>query len=136
MDRLYNFLLVKPFINISTAMRNEWVDKFYHGVVTLSVAVHSGLKCNSSRENALVRNYHGIWSNYANHNFRLGQLMMLLNLILILLIGGAIAWWSERLGNNTPRLVAVVVLIVDFLYLLSNLIPIPVDKFLINPNCC
>jgi len=42
-DKLYNFLLVKPFTNISTAMRGEWLDKIYHGVVTLTVAIHSGL---------------------------------------------------------------------------------------------
>ena len=59
--------------------------------------------------------------------------MMLLNLILILLIGGSIAWWSERLGNNIPRLVAVIVLIVDFLYLLANLIQVPIENFYLTP---
>ncbi len=55
--------------------------------------------------------------------------MMLLNLILILLIGGAIAWWSERLGNKIPRLVSVIVLIADFLYLSQAITSIPFQIF-------
>ncbi len=44
--------------------------------------------------------------------------MLMINLILVLLIGGAISWWSERFGSNTPRLIALVIVIADLLYLL------------------
>jgi len=46
--------------------------------------------------------------------------MLMLNLILILLIGGGLAWWSERLGSNTPRKLALAIVLADLLYLLLN----------------
>lgn len=45
--------------------------------------------------------------------------MMLLNLILVLLIGGVLAWWSERLGKDIPRLIALFVVLIDLAYLLG-----------------
>lgn len=47
--------------------------------------------------------------------------MVMVNLILILLIGGLIAQLSQRFGNNVPRQVAVAVIFLDLLYLLLNL---------------
>jgi NADH-quinone oxidoreductase subunit M len=46
--------------------------------------------------------------------------MLLLNLILILLIGGAFCWWSERFGPTIPRLAALVIVIADLVYLLLS----------------
>ena len=45
--------------------------------------------------------------------------MLLVNLILILLAGGALAWASERLGNQWPRLVSLGIVVADLLYLLA-----------------
>jgi len=59
--------------------------------------------------------------------------MLLLNLILILLIGGAVAWWSERLGAKVPRLVAVVVILADLAYLLVALAGVPTERFSLEP---
>ena len=47
--------------------------------------------------------------------------MLLLNLIGILLLGGALAWWSERFGSHIPRMVAMIVVLADLAYLLLNL---------------
>jgi len=44
--------------------------------------------------------------------------MILINLILILLAGGALCWWSERFSVNTPRLLALVIVLADLAYLL------------------
>ena len=60
--------------------------------------------------------------------------MLLLNLVLILLIGGAIAWWSERLGAHLPRLVAVIVVLVDLLYLLNYLVGLPPEQLSMVPT--
>ncbi|MGB2002626.1 MAG: hypothetical protein ACPHRF_05345, partial [Porticoccaceae bacterium] len=49
----------------------------------------------------------------------------MVNLILILLLGGVIAMLSERAGENMPRRVALVVILVDFAYLLSELSGMP-----------
>ena len=43
--------------------------------------------------------------------------MILLNLIVIMLVGGALAWWSERFGHGVPRLVALFVVLADLLLL-------------------
>ena len=43
MDKFYDTLLVNPFTNTSKSMQSEWLDKFYHGVVAISVAIHNGL---------------------------------------------------------------------------------------------
>jgi len=42
MDTLYNTLLVTPFVAISNALRSEWVDRIYHGLVALCVGLHHG----------------------------------------------------------------------------------------------
>lgn len=47
--------------------------------------------------------------------------MVMVNVIVILLAGGVLAILSERISENTPRLVALLVIVVDFLYLISHL---------------
>jgi len=42
MDTLYDKTLVKPFVGLSSALRAEWVDSFYHGLVAVCVALHTG----------------------------------------------------------------------------------------------
>ena len=39
-DTLYKRLIVSPYVAVSNAMRGEWLDKIYHGVVNISVALH------------------------------------------------------------------------------------------------
>tara|TARA_B110000196_G_scaffold158901_1_gene136699 strand:+ start:2848 stop:4362 length:1515 start_codon:yes stop_codon:yes gene_type:complete len=51
--------------------------------------------------------------------------MLMINLILILLIGGIIAIFSERLGEGVPRKVALAVIIIDLVYLLFTLLSEP-----------
>jgi len=40
MDTLYNALLVSPYVMVSTAMRGEWLDKIYHGIVAACLGLH------------------------------------------------------------------------------------------------
>lgn len=47
--------------------------------------------------------------------------MLLVNLILILLAGGALAWSSERFGHHWPRVVSLGIVAADTVYLLANL---------------
>ena len=47
--------------------------------------------------------------------------MVMLNLILILLVGGLVAALSERFGEKVPRQVALAVILIDLLYLLTHL---------------
>ncbi len=47
--------------------------------------------------------------------------MVLVNLILILLLGGVVAAVSERVSSTTPRQVALLVIVLAFLYLVSQL---------------
>ncbi|MFT7267070.1 MAG: NADH-quinone oxidoreductase subunit M [Porticoccus sp.] len=51
--------------------------------------------------------------------------MLMINLILILLIGGVVAIFSERLGADVPRKVALAVVIIDLIYLLIVLSTMP-----------
>ena len=44
--------------------------------------------------------------------------MVMINLILILLIGGLLAMLSERISDTMPRKVAMVVVLTDLVYLL------------------
>ncbi len=40
MDTLYNTVFVSPYMMVSTALRSEWLDKIYHGVVAICVSLH------------------------------------------------------------------------------------------------
>jgi len=35
-DTLYDWVLVKPYVGLSAAMKSEWLDTIYHGVVSLA----------------------------------------------------------------------------------------------------
>ncbi len=59
--------------------------------------------------------------------------MILPNLILVLLVGGALAWWSERFDSSWPRLVALLVVLADLSYLLSSLTTVPLENFALVP---
>jgi len=59
--------------------------------------------------------------------------MALIFLITILLIGGALAWGSERFGQRIPKLVSIATIIVAFNYLLSIIISIPAKQFSLVP---
>jgi len=39
-DTLYNTLLVSPYVAVSNAMRGEWLDKIYHGIVAICASLH------------------------------------------------------------------------------------------------
>ena len=60
--------------------------------------------------------------------------MILVNLIIILLLGGAVAWWSERMDSQWPRLVALAVILADLLYLLLAISNIPAEQFSLVPG--
>ncbi len=60
--------------------------------------------------------------------------MFLLNLILILLAGGALAWLSERMGAQWPRQIALLVVLADLVYFLIKIAKIPVANFALTPN--
>ena len=47
--------------------------------------------------------------------------MVMINLILILLVGGLLAMLSERLDENMPRKVAMAVVLFDLMYLISSI---------------
>jgi len=58
--------------------------------------------------------------------------MLLLNLIIVLLIGGAVCWWSERLSSHTPRMLALLIVIADLMYLLISVTGLPYEPFSIG----
>jgi len=60
--------------------------------------------------------------------------MILLHLILVLLIGGALAWWSERFGDQCPRLVALAIVLLDLAYLVFYLGDINPERFSLIPT--
>jgi len=60
--------------------------------------------------------------------------VILLHIIIILLAGGAIAWWSERLGEHWPRLIAITVVLIDLVYLLSHISQIPATQLSLVPT--
>ena len=51
--------------------------------------------------------------------------MLMINLILILLVGGLLAMLSERFGSHVPRMVALAVVLIDLAYLLLALSGLP-----------
>ena len=53
-DKLYDTLLVTPFVATSRAMRDEWVDNIYHGIVWICQAFNSLL---SRLQNGRLRWY-------------------------------------------------------------------------------
>ena len=59
--------------------------------------------------------------------------MMLLNLLLILLVGGTLAWWSERFGHQWPRVISLGVVLVAVIIFISGLASIPIEKFTLTP---
>jgi len=59
--------------------------------------------------------------------------MILLILISILLAGGAIAWWSERFGEQWPRMIALLVVLIDLVYLASFVSQIPTSQLTLIP---
>ncbi len=60
--------------------------------------------------------------------------MFLANLIGILLLGGALAWASERFNSDAPRQVSVAVLVIALLYLLSQISGMPAEQFRLVPD--
>lgn len=59
--------------------------------------------------------------------------MLLPELIVLLLVAGAIAWWSESRSVNAPRWVALGALALVSLYLLGGVMQIPVQQFSLIP---
>ena len=51
--------------------------------------------------------------------------MVMINLILILLVGGILAMLSERLDENMPRKVAMAAVLFDLMYLISSMLSLP-----------
>lgn len=76
MDTLYNTTLVRPFIATSSALRPEWVDNFYHGLVALCVGLSSG------------------FSRLQSGKLRWYAMSIALGVILLITLMG----WSEMLG--------------------------------------
>ncbi len=58
---------------------------------------------------------------------------MLLTLILILLIGGALVWFSERFSSELPRLLSLTIILLDLAYLLFHLAQISVQQLSLVP---
>jgi len=59
--------------------------------------------------------------------------MVMVQLIALLLAGGALAWWSERWSHNAPRAVSLLVLALALLLLLSAVLAIPAEQFALQP---
>jgi NADH-quinone oxidoreductase subunit M len=60
--------------------------------------------------------------------------MSLAILILILALGGLLAWFSERVNPDMPRWVALATVIVALLYLVVIVSGLPAERFAIVPN--
>jgi NADH-quinone oxidoreductase subunit L len=53
-DKLYDTLLVRPYVGLTHLLKGEWVDNFYHGIVQLCQSMHSTL---SRTQNGQLRWY-------------------------------------------------------------------------------
>jgi NADH-quinone oxidoreductase subunit M len=60
--------------------------------------------------------------------------MLMLNLILVLLFGGAVVWWSERFGSNVPRAAALLIVIADLAYLVLSVSSLAAEPFAIGAD--
>lgn len=60
--------------------------------------------------------------------------MMLVVLILVLLLGGALVWCSERLGKHWPRALALVLVLADLAYLIVGISSLESEKFSLVPT--
>jgi len=58
---------------------------------------------------------------------------MLLQLLALLLLGGGLAWWSERWHNNAPRWAALAVLLLALLLFAASISQLPLQAFSIIP---
>ena len=55
-------------------------------------------------------------------------------LILLLLIGGVLAWQAQRVDANLPRWVALATVTATLLYLLSIINALPAENFSLTPD--
>ncbi|MCZ6829883.1 MAG: NADH-quinone oxidoreductase subunit M [Gammaproteobacteria bacterium] len=60
--------------------------------------------------------------------------MLLLDLIILLFAGGALAWWSESRSAKAPRWLALAFLSLGLLYLLGGVMQIPEQQFSLIPQ--
>jgi NADH-quinone oxidoreductase subunit M len=60
--------------------------------------------------------------------------MLMLDLLIILLAGGAFAWWSESRGTNAPRWVSLAVLGLALILLIGGVSQIPAQQFSLAPQ--
>ncbi len=59
--------------------------------------------------------------------------MSMLYLILLLLVAGLAAWWSERLNTHYPRRLSLAAIVLALLYLLAIVNDLPPDRFSLTP---
>ena len=55
-------------------------------------------------------------------------------LLLILIVGGLLAWFSERINPDLPRTMSLVVISIALLFLLNELKALPLGSFALVPN--
>jgi NADH-quinone oxidoreductase subunit M len=60
--------------------------------------------------------------------------MVLVDLILGLMIGGVVAWWSERFNPDLPKKVSLVLLILILVWFLAAISGIPIEQFRLIPD--
>lgn len=60
--------------------------------------------------------------------------MFLATLIAMLLVGGALAWASERINNEAPRWTSLAVLLASLVFLLAQVSELPAEQFRLTPD--
>jgi NADH-quinone oxidoreductase subunit L len=53
-DKLYDTILVRPYTGLAAALRGEWLDNIYHGIVSICQSLHRGL---SNTQTGKMRGY-------------------------------------------------------------------------------
>ncbi len=94
-------LVVRPFKTIAKLNKNDAVDGVYAAIALLSRRGHSMDQRVPDRACPLVRLIHG--ARHRGHYRDRVAVMILPALICVLLLGGFVAWFSERWSPVAPR---------------------------------
>ena len=112
-DRVYDLLLVHPYVWLARINRNDAIDLIYRGIGLLSQAGLARPDHHTERPGPLLRpgNRSG-----GGHRYRIGGVSMILAwLIIVPTVGGLLAWLLGRLNSTWPKWVALAAMVINLI---------------------